>query len=86
MCLRTSISPQIRYLDFDKLNLSCGTPVMMLDVHENLAGDATDDLMDYSHDANSAHLTRFLKKWGIHMPQERVEELIRHLESFSCTH
>jgi hypothetical protein len=47
--LRTKRNPQIRYLDFSALDISFGSPVMMLDTHTGDAGDLADDLLKYSH-------------------------------------
>jgi hypothetical protein len=60
--LRTRISPQVPCVDLKGPDLSGNTPVMMLVVHEKLAGDITNGLLECSHDANSAHLTHALGK------------------------
>ena len=46
---RTKWHNEIRYVDFSKLDFSCGAPAQMLDIHEKLSGDVSADLLPYSH-------------------------------------
>ncbi len=53
--LCTNRNPQIRYLDFSALDFSCGSTVMVLDIHTGDAGDLADDLLKYSHQMTFEH-------------------------------
>lgn len=81
----TSRNPQMRFVDFDSLDLTCGSPVEMLDVHAPLFGDVSDRLGHYTFDANLQHTLNFLAKWGHAGPSDlEVEVLERGLQSFAC--
>jgi CubicO group peptidase (beta-lactamase class C family)/penicillin V acylase-like amidase (Ntn superfamily) len=82
---RTRVNPEIRYLDLDKLDFTCGTSVEMLDVHENLAGDISSELGTYSHQVSFDHMTHFLQEWGLGAQSEWVETFLREAEDFPCT-
>ncbi|MEJ2597536.1 MAG: linear amide C-N hydrolase [Anaerolineales bacterium] len=82
---RTSRNPQIRSLDFSRLNFDCGSPVQMLDVHAPLSGDISDKLGQFTFDANLQHTLNFLNKWeNMQLSALEVEVLERGLASFPC--
>jgi penicillin V acylase-like amidase (Ntn superfamily) len=82
---RTSRNPQVRSLDFAKLNFDCGSPVQMLDVHAPLPGDISDKLGQFTFDANLQHTLNFLNKWeNMQLSALEVEVLERGLASFPC--
>jgi hypothetical protein len=56
----------------------------MLDIHEKWSGDVTDDLVEYSHQANLDHMTQALAKWGVQVSQETLEDWVHHVENFAC--
>jgi len=81
----TSRNPQMRFVDFDSLDLTCGTPVEMLDVHAPLFGDVSDRLGHYTFAANLQHTLNFLSKWGhAGLSDLEVEVLERGMQSFAC--
>jgi len=82
---RTSRNPQLRSIDFAKLDLACGATAHMLDVHAPLSGDVSDQLERYTFQANLEHTRSFLAKYG--RPQVsplELEVLERGIGSFSC--
>jgi hypothetical protein len=82
---RTSRNPQIRSVEFAKLDFACGTPVEMLDVHAPLAGDVSDKLGRYTFEANLQYTRNFLEKWGgTELSPLEVEVLERGVTSFPC--
>jgi hypothetical protein len=82
---RTSRSPQVRWVDFARLDFTCGTPIEMLDVHAPLSGDVSDTLGRYTFVANLQHTLSFLDKWGqAGLSEFEVEVLERGLEAFAC--
>ncbi len=81
----TNRNPQVRYADLRELDFSCRTPVMMLDVHADVSGDFSDDLVLYSHDVSFNHTVSFVEQYeGLDLPPLLVDALLRGLESFSC--
>jgi choloylglycine hydrolase len=82
---RTSRNPQVRSVDFAKLDFACGTPVEMLDVHAPLAGNISHKLGRYTFGANLQHTLNFLEKWGgTELSPLEVEVLERGVASFPC--
>lgn len=82
---RTSRNPQVRYVDFARLDFGCGTPVEMLDVHTPLASDISDKLDRFSFDANLDRTLSYLQKLGgTEFSPFEVEVLARGVTSFSC--
>jgi len=82
---RTAENPNIRSLDFSRIDFSCQTPVQMIDVHKNISGDITDDLVVYDHSASLKHTIRFFSDYaGASMSPFVVEILLRGVESFPC--
>lgn len=82
---RTFQNPSIRSLDFSRLDFSCQTPVQMIDVHKNVSGDITDDLVEYDHNASFKHTARFFSNYEeASMSPILVEILLRGVESFPC--
>jgi hypothetical protein len=83
---RTQTDSQIRSIDFSALDFSCGAPAQMLDIHEDLSGDISSELVPYSHQAGLDHLIDFLDKYDpVDMPQDQIEAIMQHLEGFLCT-
>jgi hypothetical protein len=82
---RTKTNPQTRFIDLKKLDFSCTTPLMMLDVHEELSGDITQAFHAYSSDAHLKHAAHAWSRWGGDVSRGTLEEWIRNLESFPCT-
>jgi penicillin V acylase-like amidase (Ntn superfamily) len=82
---RTNSNPQIRHLDLGSLDLSCRTPVMMLDIHADLSGDIKDDLVVYSHQASLDHLLGFIERYQrVDLHPFVADALLRSLERFPC--
>jgi penicillin V acylase-like amidase (Ntn superfamily) len=61
---RTSRSPKIKELDLKSFDLSCQTPVKMLDIHSSLAGNVEGNFRDYSLDYNRESVKKALKELG----------------------
>lgn len=61
---RTSRSPKIKDLDLKSFDLSCQTPVKMLDIHSSLSGNVEENFRDYSLDYNREFVKKALKELG----------------------
>jgi choloylglycine hydrolase len=82
---RTNHNPRIRYLDFSSLDFSCRTPVRLLNVHADVSGDISDELVAYTHAASFAHSTSFFSQYeGVSMSPFIIDTLLWGLESFPC--
>ncbi len=81
---RTIGNPQVRSIDFSKLDFACGTPVKMLDLHADLSGDISDALEAYSHDASLDHFAIVLEQLGLESSREELESLLTSMERFPC--
>ncbi len=79
---KTRRNSQIRWVDLSNLELRCGQPVMMMDIHDGGPGDVADDLIDFDSQLNRFHLERFLNTWGVNIPPASVTWILNHFESF----
>lgn len=80
----TKMNPEVRSISLGELDFSCQSPVKMLDIHAELSGDVTDELVNYSHEVTLNHFLRFFRKWGLDIPLQRTQDLVRFLEGFEC--
>lgn len=81
---RTWLNKEIRYVDFSKLDFSCGKPVKMLNIHEKLSGDVSGDFVPYSHEVIFAHLMKAHAYFGINVPQDEIEGVFEQIENYPC--
>jgi hypothetical protein len=56
----------------------------MLDIHEKLSGDVSDDLMPYSHEMSLDHLAKALATLGINTPRDDLDKGLQELENYPC--
>jgi len=50
--IRTNQSREVRHFNLKSFDLSCDSPVKMIDIHADLSGDITNDFVDYTVDLN----------------------------------
>jgi penicillin V acylase-like amidase (Ntn superfamily) len=81
---RTKYNPQIRYIDATAIDFSCKTPAKMLNINEELSGDVTSKLKEYSLTANRVHMARFCEEWGIDISPSSLTSMCRHFDRFPC--
>jgi choloylglycine hydrolase len=83
---RTRTQRDIRYLDVDAFDLSCATPVRVVDLNASFKGDASKHVADYTTDANLKLVraafteTEFLRE----TPPAEIEALARYPEQTAC--
>jgi len=75
---------RLRWVELKSLDLRCGGPVRMMDIHNGGPGDVTDELIDYSRQLNRFHFERFLSIWGIHLSPQDITWILNEIESFDC--
>ncbi len=81
---RTIICSDIRAVDFRKLDFSCQTSAKMLDINENLAGDISNRLRDYSLPWHLEHAVMAGKNWKLAMSPDELRELFQSYEKWPC--
>ena len=84
---RSNRNPQIRSLDFSSLDFSCRSPVKLLDIHTNISGDISENLIDYSHKTSLSHALIFFTQSeyaDFSISPFVVDILLRGMESFPC--
>jgi hypothetical protein len=82
--LRTQPNPEIRFIDFNRLDFSCQAPVKMLDINAKLNGDITGQLHIYSYQEHYAHALANGRKWGLNMTPDELAEALKFYDSFPC--
>lgn len=56
----------------------------MLDVHQALSGDVSDDFTPYSHEVSLDHLVNVLGKFGYDAPRSEMDEFLQQMEDYPC--
>ena len=79
---RTWGNKQIRYFDLSSFDLSCKTPIKILDMQANLSGDVTKKFIDYTQQINRKLLgnTPLLS-----LPENVLDEISKYAETTICT-
>jgi len=83
---RTAGNPRIRTIDLGRLDFSCDTPVLVLDVRAVPGGDATDRLEPYTREANRALVESAFRRTSFlsDTPADVLDYLIRFPETTRC--
>jgi penicillin V acylase-like amidase (Ntn superfamily) len=76
---KTFHHPAIRYIDLRRLDLAGDSPVKMLDIRRELAGDVTAYLTDFEYTPSWEHMRWFYDEWGIDAPDSEVERRMQIL-------
>jgi choloylglycine hydrolase len=77
-------SPNAKHLSLHTFDLSCGAPLLMLDVNAPLDGNVERFFTPYDHDVNLAVFRTLCDRYGINVSAEGAVELMRLFESFGC--
>jgi choloylglycine hydrolase len=80
----SSLNSQVRSIDFGELDFGCGSPVHMLDIHADVAGDISNDLEPYSHEASLDLFAGVLEQLGLGSPRSGLDDYLQQLESYPC--
>lgn len=85
---RTLTNQEIRYIDFKSFDLSCATPVKVLDINADLSGDVTYSFIDYTQQINRSLIRNAFKKTYhlMFVPDDVIDSRSRYPESTICTH
>jgi hypothetical protein len=67
-----------------RIDFSCQTPALMLDIHAKASGDISDRLEPYSHEQSVQQFVLFFDAWDMDISPDHTEALLQHLEAFSC--
>jgi len=81
---RTVASPKVRHVSLQSFDLSCASPVKMLDVNARLEGDVADAFTPYDADVNLKVFRTFCRKYGVKVSEEDATALMRHFDTFEC--
>ena len=81
---RTNRNYNIRWVDLKDLDLRCGAPVKMIDIHDGGPGDVADEFFDFDFDVNQDHVERFLDVWGVNLSHQSVMWILDHFDEFAC--
>jgi choloylglycine hydrolase len=81
---RTSRNRAIRWIDLGAMDLRCGPPAGMIDIHDGGPGDLTGDLPDFDFEVNRHHFERFLEIWGVNIPHSTMMWVLHYIDDFGC--
>jgi len=84
--LRTDGNARIRTIDVAKFDFSCKTPVMALNINDNLAGDVTHNFQNYDPETNIRLVKTSFGKLGsrVQVPDRIVEFLGKYPQQCKC--
>jgi penicillin V acylase-like amidase (Ntn superfamily) len=81
---RTAENPSLRHVSLREFDLSCESPLMMLDVNSPVKGDVRKHFKEYDRDVNLGVFSSFCERWGIEVTQEEAQSFMVFLEGFPC--
>ena len=83
---RTLANGKQRFVDLNALDFTCGSTVGVLDINEDLSGDVTDDLVDYTHERNRRLIERAFRSTSFlkGLPAEALDRLSRYPDQTMC--
>ncbi len=81
---QTLDNKQVRYLDVSSFDFSCSTPVTVLDVKEDLAGDVSGNFVDYTYEINRELIEKTYSSM-YDLPEEVLDALAHYPETTVCT-
>jgi penicillin V acylase-like amidase (Ntn superfamily) len=85
MYYRTRLNPQIKYIDLFDFDLSCKSPVQMLEVQNGLSGAISDDFKDVDWDEAIAQALDFSEWYGDVYPQEYLDLIVSIITNYPCS-
>jgi choloylglycine hydrolase len=85
---RTLTKQKIRYFDLNSFDLSCATPVKVLDINADLSGNVTNNFIDYTQRINRNLIGNAYKKTSFLMfvPDDVIDSRSRYPESTICNY
>ena len=83
---KTLSNPKIREIDLKSFDFSCKTPVMILDVNENLSGNVSGNFVEYSRSANRNLVSTSFKKivYIPKFPEETYDQIADYPDTTEC--
>jgi hypothetical protein len=84
---RTLENGEIRHIDLNSFNLSCKTPVKVLDINEDLSGDVTSKFIDYTQQINRNLIGKAFRNniFLRGVPENGLDTISRYPETTICT-
>lgn len=73
-----------KHIALDDFDLSCESPLLMLDVNAPVAGDVAPHFAPYDHDANLMLFRTLCEGYEIEVSDEGADGLMQLIESFEC--
>ncbi len=87
---KTKRNKEIRSFNLSSFDFSGGTPVKILNIHENLSGDIADHFINYSHEIIFNSYKNYMNKYYKFnkkgkIPSDKILEIqLKFLESYCC--
>jgi choloylglycine hydrolase len=86
---KTSSSPEIKEVSFNKFNFDSRSPMMLIEINILKKGDISDLFEKYTLDKNRHLVTKVIKNWrenkfALNITDEEVEKLIQYPETMKC--
>jgi len=83
---RSDKSPALKYLSLKDFDLSCKTPLLMMDVNSLVEGDVKNSFVPYDAEINTALFRTLCERYGLVVSEEVVAGIMNVVNSFECAH
>ena len=77
-------SPTGKHIALNSFDLSCSSPLLMLDVNAKFEGDATPHFVPFDFDTNLRYFQTLLARYEIEVSPEDTMHIMRLFETFGC--
>ena len=86
---KTSSSPEIKEVSFNKFNFDCSSPMMLIEINIQIKGDISNLFERYTLDKNRNLVTKVIKNWrennfALNITDEEVDKIIQYPETMRC--
>jgi hypothetical protein len=78
------VSPEVKTLSLNNLDMSCNTPLLMLDVNTPAKGNVDNRFVPYDPDFNLNHFRTFLARYRLEISEEDIIDFINMVDHFKC--
>lgn len=80
----SAVSPAVKSLSLNHLDMSCHAPLLMLDVDTAAGGNVEDRFVPYDSDVNLNHFRTFCKRYKLDISEEDIMGFISIVDNFKC--
>jgi len=81
---RTKDVPDRRLIRLKRLDFTCESPLLFMDINETFSGDVTDLFDGYDRQRNLDFMVSFCRRYSVSASLEAIEWLVSRFDSYPC--